>query len=216
MGRPLSHTRGSDFGHFLEGPPFRHSFLKRQAFFLGSEGAGFAFPGSPTAPALVPSVNSRQANHLWFILDRRYQHVIACRTIGTRTWSAVPKLMRLRRAVPEIPAKISAPPGLPLNTNRSLPTRSESILPQPLIPLHFISFRYNVYKKPGEGTSRPSPKVLQLATTRLPVLRTHTNTRRPNPLYALIHNSLDARGVGGDAHSQWGGQILRHRAGFAR
>src|SRR5271157_4505622 len=107
--------------------------------------------------------------------------------------------MRLRRAVPEIPAKIPVPPGLPLNKSRSLLTHSESTLPQPLIPLHSISFSSNVYKKTGEGPARPSSIVLQLVTTNLPVLRTHTNTRNPNPLYALIHNSRDARGVGGDA-----------------
>jgi len=59
--------------------------------------------------------------------------------------------MRLRRAVPKFPAKSSAPPRLPLRKNRSLRTRSESTLPQLLIPLHFKSFISNVYKKPGGG-----------------------------------------------------------------
>lgn len=108
-----------------------------------------------------------------------------------------PKLMRLRRAVPEIPAKISAPPGLPLNTNRSLLTRAESTLPQPLIPLHFISFRSDVYKNPGEGTSRPGPKVLQLVTSPSPPpARACTNVRNPIPLIHLLHNSRTARGGG--------------------
>jgi len=66
--------------------------------------------------------------------------------------------MRLRRAVPKFPAKSSAPPRLPLRKNRSLRTRSESTLPQLLIPLHFKSFISNVYKKPGEGCPVPGPK----------------------------------------------------------
>ena len=66
--------------------------------------------------------------------------------------------MRLRRAVPKIPAKSSVPPRLPLHKNRSLRTRSESTLPQPLIPPHFKSFISNVYKKPGEGCAVPAPK----------------------------------------------------------
>jgi hypothetical protein len=114
--------------------------------------------------------------------------------------------MRLRRAVSEIPAKISVPPELPFNKNRSLPTHSESTLLQQLIPLHFISFSSNVYRKPGEGPPRPSPKVLQLVTTRLPARRTNTNTRNPNPFYALLHNSMDAPIDGGHAPSQWDSQ----------
>ena len=57
--------------------------------------------------------------------------------------------MRLRCAVPKTPAKSSVPPGSPLNKPRSLSTRSESTLPQTLIPLDFISFISNVYRKPG-------------------------------------------------------------------
>ena len=63
--------------------------------------------------------------------------------------------MRLRRAVPKIPAKSSVPPRLPFNNNHFLLTPSQSTLPQLLIPLHFNSFRSNVYKKPwGEGPRR--------------------------------------------------------------
>ena len=43
------------------------------------------------------------------------------------------------------------PPALSLCKIRPLPTRSESTLPQLLIPLQFKSFRRNAYKKPGEG-----------------------------------------------------------------
>lgn len=78
---------------------------------------------------------------------------------GARIMSQLLKAMRLCCAVPKIPGKSSVPPGLPLNKNRSLSTRSESTLPQTLIPLDFISFISNVYRKPGEGSSRLSPKV---------------------------------------------------------
>jgi hypothetical protein len=98
---------------------------------------------------------------------------------------------------PKIPAKISVPPGLPLNKRRSLPTRSESTLPQPLIPLHFISFGCNVYKKPGEGPVRLSPKVLQLVTSPSPLRRARTNVRNPIPLMHFLHNSRTPRGWGG-------------------
>jgi hypothetical protein len=125
------------------------------------------------------------------------------RSIGVRTMSKLLKAMWLCRAVPEIPAEISVPPGLPLNKIRSLPTHSESTLPQLLISLHFISFSSNVYRKPGEGAPYLSRKVLQFVTTCLPILRTHTNSRlprapfargNPNPFYALLHNSLDVQG----------------------
>jgi hypothetical protein len=66
--------------------------------------------------------------------------------------------MRLHCAVLEIPAKSSVPPGSPLNKPRSLSTHSESTLPQTLIPLDFISFISNVYRKPGEGHSVPAQK----------------------------------------------------------
>jgi hypothetical protein len=75
--------------------------------------------------------------------------------------------MRLRRAVLKIPAKSSVPPRLPLRKNRSLRTRSESTLPQSLIPLDFKSFISNVYKKPREGVPRSGPKFLQLVTPML-------------------------------------------------
>jgi hypothetical protein len=104
--------------------------------------------------------------------------------------------MRLRRAIPKNPAKSSVRLGLPLNKNRSLPTHSESTLAQLLIPLHFNSRISNTYKKPGEGAPRPSSKVLQLVTTRSPVLRTHSNARNPNPLYALLPTFCTPRGGG--------------------
>ena len=68
------------------------------------------------------------------------------------------KAMRLRPAVPKIPAKSSVPPRLPLHKNRPLPTPSKSTLLQLLIPLHFISRRMSVYKKPGGGNPSSTQK----------------------------------------------------------
>jgi len=76
--------------------------------------------------------------------------------------SARPQVMRLRRAVLQIPPKSSVPPGLLLHKNPHPLTRAESTLTQVLIPLHFISFISNTYKKPGGGTPSSSPKVWQL------------------------------------------------------
>lgn len=105
------------------------------------------------------------------------------------------KAMR-RRAVPKISAKSLVPPGSPLNKLRSLSTRSESTLPQTLIPLDFISFSSNVYKKPGEGAPRLTPKVCELVTKRSPFLRARTNVRNPTPLIHLLHNLRTPRGWG--------------------
>ena len=83
--------------------------------------------------------------------------------------------MRLRPAVLQIPAKSSVPPGLPLHNNRAFPTRSESTLPQLLIPFHFNSPRINTYKKPGGGTPLRTTKFRNslLRTPRRPA-RTRT------------------------------------------
>jgi len=72
--------------------------------------------------------------------------------------------MCLRRAVLQIPPELSVPPRLPLYKSRLSLTRPESTLLQVLIPLHFISFISNTYKKPGGGTPSSSPRVLQLVT----------------------------------------------------
>jgi hypothetical protein len=104
--------------------------------------------------------------------------------------------MRLRRAVLKISAKFSVPPGLPLNKKLSLPTRSESTLPQPLIPLDFISFNSNVYGKPGEGPPHQRTRVWQVVTSRSALLRARTNKRNPIPLIYLLHNSRTPPGVG--------------------
>jgi hypothetical protein len=130
--------------------------------------------------------------------------------------------MRLRCAVPKTPAKSSVPLGSPLNKLRSLLTGSESTLPQSLIPLDFISFNSNVYRKPGEGSLHHWPKVLQLVTSRLLFLRARTNPRNPNPLCALLHNSWIPGGwgiSGWDSQSSWlsflaaspGSPVTNHR-----
>jgi hypothetical protein len=104
--------------------------------------------------------------------------------------------MRLRRAVLQIPAKSSVPPRLPFYKNHLLPTRSQSTLPQPLISLHFNSFRTNVYKKPGGSGPAANPKVHQLVTFDTPRLRTRRNPRNPLALMELLHNSRTPRGWG--------------------
>src|ERR1700730_4900096 len=76
--------------------------------------------------------------------------------------SARPQVVRLRRAFLQIPTKSSVPPGLPLHNTIPRLTLSESTLLQVLIPLHFISFISNTYKKPGGGTPSSIPKVWQL------------------------------------------------------
>ncbi len=53
--------------------------------------------------------NSHQTNGLQFTLDNQYQYVIISVSIGTRTLSVIPQVMRLRRAVPKIPRKIFSP-----------------------------------------------------------------------------------------------------------
>jgi hypothetical protein len=112
-----------------------------------------------------------------------------------RTLSALPQAMRLRRAVPQIPAKSSVPPRSPLDKNRFLPTHSESTLLQVLIPLHFNSFISNTYKKPGGGIPPPSPKFDNSSLANCRSLA-HTQTPlNPFPLMRLLHNSLYTPGV---------------------
>jgi hypothetical protein len=117
------------------------------------------FYSLPTTLYSVPNTtNSHQTNGLQFILDNQYQYVIIGVSIGTRTLSVLPQIMRLRRAVPKIPAKSSVPPRLPLHKSRTLPTSSKSTLAQLLIPLHFNSRICNAYKKAGEGIRPSNPK----------------------------------------------------------
>ncbi len=104
--------------------------------------------------------------------------------------------MRLRRAVLQIPAKSSVPPRLPFHKNHSLPTPSQSTLPQMLIPLHFNSFSSNAYKKTRGRIPAAIPKVCQLVTRHALRLRTHSNARNPNPLIRLLHSFRHTRGWG--------------------
>src|SRR5579863_9249638 len=101
--------------------------------------------------------------------------------------SVRPQVMRLRRAVLQIPPRPPVPPRLPLYKNRHSLTRSESTLLQVLIPLHFISFISNTYKKSGGGTPSSSPKVSQLVNPSLPAAATANPFRmiffaHPHPL----------------------------------
>jgi hypothetical protein len=104
--------------------------------------------------------------------------------------------MRLRCAVPKIPTISLISRWLPLYKVRLFQTHSQSTLLQVLIPLHFNSPRISVYKNPGEGVPPLYPKNLQLVTTATTSYRARTNSRNPNPRYALLHGSLDTRGVG--------------------
>ena len=90
--------------------------------------------------------------------------------------------MRPRRAVPQIPAKSSAPPRLPFYNSRHSLTRSESTLTQLLIPLHFIPFISNTYKKPGGGPPLPAPK---FCNSLLPSLRPRSLATRQSSLVTL-------------------------------
>ena len=105
-----------------------------------------------------------------------------------------PQVMRLRRAVLQIPAKPSVPPRLPLHKNRSLPTSSQSTLPQLLIPPHFNSFRSNVCKKTRGRGPGPNTKVCQLVTRHAPRLHTRRNPRNLSPFMELLHNLRTPRG----------------------
>jgi hypothetical protein len=104
--------------------------------------------------------------------------------------------MRLRRAVPKIPAKSSVPPTLPFHYNCPLLTPPESTLPQLLIPLHLNSFRNSVYKKPWGRGPAGKAQVCQLVTRHAPSLRTRRNPRKPSASIELLHNSRTPRGWG--------------------
>jgi|HubBroStandDraft_5_1064220.scaffolds.fasta_scaffold245169_1 hypothetical protein len=108
--------------------------------------------------------------------------------------------MRLRCAVPKTPAKSSVPLGSPLNKLRSLLTRSESTLPQTLVPLDFISFNSNVYRKSGEGHSVPAQKFVNSS---LAVRRSCVHARTPTtPFRSYIY--FITRGHPGVGYL-WGG-----------
>src|SRR5579859_566178 len=107
----------------------------------------------------------------------------------------LPSLPRLqRRSIPPIPPKSAVPTQLPFCKNRPVLNPSKSTLPQVLIPLDFISFRRNTYKKTGGGYPSSSPEVSQLVTT-----HTHTNSTRrcvriSNPIMRLRTLSVTHRG----------------------
>jgi hypothetical protein len=105
-------------------------------------------------------------------------------------------LMRPRRAVLQTPPKSSVPPRLPLYNCRPLLTPSKSTLLQLLIPLHFNSSRINTYKKPGRGSLLSTRKFCNSSLLTCHPICSHCNARNSNPLYGLLHDSLDARGGG--------------------
>ena len=100
------------------------------------------------------------------------------RLIGHRLDRA-PQLMRLRRAVLQIPRKSSVPPGLLLYKSHPLLTSLKSTLLQVLIPLHFNSPRINTYKKPGRGSHPRAPK---FCNSLLPSPRPSLLATRHSPL----------------------------------
>jgi hypothetical protein len=104
--------------------------------------------------------------------------------------------MRLRRAVPQIPAKSSVPPRLPLHKNPSRLTPSQSTLPRLLIPLRFKSCISNTYKKPRGRGPAANPKVCQLVNQRAARLHTRRNPRNPSAFIELLHNLRTPRGWG--------------------
>jgi hypothetical protein len=125
------------------------------------------------------------------------------------------QVMRLRRAVPKIPAKSSVPPRSPLNKFRRLLTPSESILPQALIPFHFNSFISNAYKKWGVGCFRSAPK---FSNSSLPASLPSGHARTPTtsiPSFTSAHLPSPWWWGGGGRGLGWGrvwvGGPQRHR-----
>src|ERR1700690_3752084 len=95
--------------------------------------------------------------------------------------------MRLRCAVPKIPAKSSVPSRSPIRNRRYLPTHSESTLPQVLIPLNFNSFRRNGYAKLGGRTLQPAPKFCNSLPS---APRRYSQAMRGISLSALLERAL--------------------------
>jgi hypothetical protein len=103
--------------------------------------------------------------------------------------------MRLRRAVPKIPAKSSVPHGLPLNKSRALLSRSESTLLQLLIPLPFNSCISKLYNKSQGEAPPPAPKFVNSSIPARPS-RAHAETpATPFRSYAYCITS---------GHPRWG------------
>ena len=113
------------------------------------------------------------------------------------------KAMCFRRAFPKTPAKFSVSPGLPLNKIRSLLIHSESTLPQPLIPLSFISFSSNVYRKSGEGLSLGAPK---FCNSSLHACRSYAHARTPATPFRSYACSITRGHPGGGVSLWWDSQ----------
>ena len=114
-----------------------------------------AFSVSPLL-TILPSTRTKQTTYS-LSLTNSSNLLYYLRLIGHRL-DCAPQLMRLRRAVLQIPRKSSVTPGLLLYKSHPLLTSSKSTLLQLLISLHFNSPRINTYKKPGRGSLFPTPK----------------------------------------------------------
>ncbi len=135
-------------------------------------------------PSPNPSTRTKQTT-CYFILDNYYQCVMMSLLIGARKHFGLLQFMRLRRAVPKIPSRSSAPPRSPLHKRRFLPTHSESTLLQVFIPRHFNSFRRNTYKKPGEG---PLVAPTKFVNSSLPTRRSWAHTQTPaTPIPSYVY-----------------------------
>src|SRR5277367_2557665 len=104
-------------GRFKSGVGTLHHVMPQQAY----EASKYLSRGGSPFYSLLTHIthNGRQTNGLQFTLDNQYQYVIIGWSTGKRTSSVAPQVMRLRRAVPKIPAKSSVLPRLPLNKNHS-------------------------------------------------------------------------------------------------
>ena len=96
------------------------------------------------------------------------------------------QVMRLRRAVLQIPPKFSVPRRLLFHKSRPPLTHLQLTLLQVLIPLHFNSSRINTYAKPGGGCPSTNPKVLQLVTPRTSPQQIIEKPATSNPVSANL------------------------------
>ena len=111
-------------------------------------------------------------------------------SIGARLLPVLPQVMRLRRAVLQIPTKSSVPPRSLLHKHSALLTRAESTLLQVFIPRHFNSFRCNTYKKLGEG---PLVAAQEFSNSSLPNRRSCARTATPaTPIPSCAYSQLSS------------------------
>jgi hypothetical protein len=114
---------------------------------------GSAFSPSNLA-TLLRATSNKQTTYSLF-LTNSINVLYWLSRLGRQLGRCPPQNMRLRCAVPKIPAKSSVPPRSPIRNRRYLPTHSDSTLPQVLIRLHFNSFIRNACTKPAGGPPNP-------------------------------------------------------------